>query len=92
MVKVYLIVMIVNFNYKSRINDAKSGNDLLHSFENKNVNSIDNVLLFEEFVSKYDNLMENSSYYDIQTLNVLDVEYIEKCARELHVNRACDRN
>lgn len=77
---------------KSRVNDVKLGNDLLHSFENKYVNSIDNVLLFEEFLSKYENLMENSTCDDINNVNVLDVEYIEKCARELLVNRACDGN
>ena len=36
--------------------------------------------------------MENSTYDVVRNVNVLDVEYIKKCARELHVNRACDRN
>lgn len=56
------------------------------------MNSIDNVLLFEEFLLKYENSMKNSTYDDIQNVNVSDVEYIEKCARELHIIRACDRN
>ena len=77
---------------KPWVNDTKLGNDSLHSFENKYVNSIDNVLLFKEFLSKYENLMENSTYNDIQNVNILDVEYIEKWGREMHVNRACDRN
>ena len=52
------------------------------------MNSTDNVLLFEEFLSKYENLIENSTY-DVQNVKVLDVAYIKKCARELYVNHAC---
>ena len=52
---------------------------------NKYVNSIENVLLFKEFLSKYENLMENSKYDDVQNVNVLDVAYIKKmCSRTAH--------
>ena len=40
----------------SRINDATFDNDLLHNYENKYMNSINNLLSFEEFLSKYENL------------------------------------
>ena len=82
----------INCYVRTRVNDSELANGLLCNFNSKYVNSIENVTQVNEFLLKYENYVGNGKCAGISNGNEFCIEFIEKCARELHKNRANDRN
>ena len=74
-------------DYKSNVGIA---NNLLNNFGSKYVHSKDNKLLFEEFLRKYE-IIVNEYIVEGETTNqdmVFSVEEIEKAAKQINTKKA----
>jgi hypothetical protein len=82
----------INSKNKTRLYDGKLANGLLQNFNNKYINSMCKDKLVNDFLLKYELSAESCVGNIVYDDSKFSVEFIEKCAQELHMNRAGDRN
>jgi exonuclease III len=82
----------VNSRDKPRLYDGTLANGLLQNFNSKYTNSMSNVNLLNDFLMKYELSAGSCGSDNVAAVSECSVEFIEKCAQELHLKRACDIN
>jgi hypothetical protein len=74
------------------VSDIGMSRKLLDNFCKKYVDSMDNVLLFQEFMTKYGKMTQGNNVDMNVILDDFSVEEIECCVGQLHLGRSRDRN